>query len=55
MNKGIALTLTDFDEVESPFTKKIMQVSLPPKFNMQQFNTYDGSGDPIKHLESYCS
>ena len=46
---------TKFEEVEPPFTEDILHAPLPPKFKMPQFNTYDGSGDPMEHLESYRS
>ena len=43
----------DLEEIESPFTEEILQAPLPPKFNMPQFNRYDGSRDPVEHLEGY--
>ena len=48
-------TSTEFEEVEPPFTEDILRAPLPPKFKMPQFNTYDGSGNPMEHLESYRS
>ena len=43
----------DLEEIESPFTEKILQAPLPLKFNMPLFNRYDGNRDPIEHLEGY--
>ena len=43
----------DLEEIESPFIEEILQAPLPPKFNMPQFNRYDGSRDPVENLEGY--
>ena len=36
-----------------PFTTPITSFSLPPKFRMPQIEAYDGSKDPLDHLESF--
>ena len=38
---------------DSPFTTSIFSFSLPPKFRMPQVESYDGSKDPLDHLESF--
>ena len=37
----------------SPFTASVMSFPLPPKFCMPQVESYDGSKDPLDHLESF--
>ena len=39
--------------IVSPFTASITSFSLPLKFRMLQVETYDGSKDPLDHLESF--
>ena len=39
--------------IDSPFTASITSFSLPLKFRMLQVETYDGSKDPLDHLESF--
>ena len=38
---------------DSPFTASITSFSLPLKFCMPQVESYDGSKDPLDHLESF--
>ena len=38
---------------DSPFTAPVTSLPLPPKFRMPQVEAYDGSKDPLDHLESY--
>ena len=38
---------------DSPFTAPITLFPLPPKFRMPQLESYDGSKDPLNHLESF--
>ncbi|KAF3433431.1 hypothetical protein FNV43_RR24533 [Rhamnella rubrinervis] len=52
---GLLKNLIYLNEIESLFTKEIIQALLPPKFSIPQSNTYDESGDSIEHLESYCN
>ena len=40
-------------QTDSPFTTPVSSFSLPPKFRMPQVETYDGSKDPLDHLESF--
>ena len=40
-------------QIDSPFTAFITSFSLPLKFCMSQVETYDGSKDPLDHLESF--
>ena len=37
----------------SPFTTFVNSFPLPPKFCMSQVESYDGSKDPLGHLESF--
>ena len=39
--------------IDSPFTESVMSFPLPPKFHMPQVESYDGSKDPLNHLESF--
>ena len=47
----------DLDELvhqtDSPFTASVTSFPLPPKFRMSQVKSYDGSKDPLDHLESF--
>ena len=38
---------------DSLFTAFVTTFSLPPKFYMPQVESYDGSKDPLDHLESF--
>ena len=38
---------------DSPFTTSISLFPLPLKFRMPQVESYDGSKDPLNHLESF--
>ena len=38
---------------DSPFTALITPFPIPPKFRMPQVEAYDGSKDPLDHLESF--
>ena len=40
-------------QTNSPFTAPVMSFPLPPKFCMPQVEAYDGSKDPLDHLESF--
>ena len=48
---------SDLDELvhrtDSPFTVLVTSFPFPPKFHMPQVKTYDGSKDPLDHLESF--
>ena len=48
---------TSLDELvhrtNSPFTVPITSFPLPTKFRMPQVEAYDGSKDPLDHLESF--
>ena len=37
----------------SPFTNEVLNHPLPPKFYLPQLNSYDGSKDPLDHIESF--
>ena len=39
--------------IDSPFTVFVISFPLPPKFCMSQMESYDGSKDPLDHLESF--
>ena len=38
---------------DSPFTAPVTSFPLPPKFRMLQIEAYEGSSDPLDHLESF--
>uniref|UniRef100_A0A2N9HJT9 Uncharacterized protein n=1 Tax=Fagus sylvatica TaxID=28930 RepID=A0A2N9HJT9_FAGSY len=38
---------------DSPFTKVVISFPLPSKFRMPSLETFDGSKDPLDHLESF--
>ena len=40
-------------QTESPFTSGVLHFPLPIKFRMQQIETFDGTKDPIDHLNTY--
>ena len=42
----------DFN-VAPAFTSKIMEQVVPPQFKMPQIELYDGSSDPLDHLEAF--
>ena len=48
---------SDLDDLvhqsDSPFTASITSFPCPPKFCMPQVESYDGSKDPLNHLESF--
>ncbi|XP_075633383.1 uncharacterized protein LOC142605840 [Castanea sativa] len=48
---------SDLDDLvqrtDSPFTAPVSSCPLPPKFHMLQVESYDGSKDPLDHLESF--
>ena len=39
--------------IDSPFSIEVTSFPLPTKFRMPQVETYDGSRDPLDHLESF--
>ena len=40
-------------QTESPFTTGVLHFPLPAKFRMLQVETFDGTRDPIDHLNTY--
>ena len=38
---------------DSPFTTSVTSFTLPSKFCMPQIEAYDGSKDPLDHLETF--
>ena len=40
-------------QIESPFTAGVLHFPLPAKFRMPQIETFDGTKDPIDHLNMY--
>ena len=57
MNAFRGRVSSDLDDLvhrtDSPFTASVTSFPLPPKFCMPQLETYDGSKDPLDHLESF--
>ena len=39
--------------IDSPFTTEVLNRPLPPKFRLPQLESYDGSKDPLDHIESF--
>ena len=37
----------------SPFTTEVLNHPLPPKFHLSQLEFFDGSRDPLDHIESF--
>ena len=40
-------------QTESPFTVEVLHFPLPTKFRMPQIETFNGTKDPIDHLNTY--
>ena len=40
-------------QTESPFTAEVLYFPLPTKFRMSQIEAFDGTKDPIDHLNTY--
>ena len=40
-------------QIKSPFTTRVLHFPLPTKFIMPQIETFDGTKDPIDHLNTY--
>ena len=40
-------------QTESPFTAEVLHFPLPAKFWMQQIEAFDGTKDPVDHLNTY--
>ena len=40
-------------QTESPFTARVLHFPLPAKFRMLQIETFNGTKDPIDHLNTY--
>ena len=38
---------------DSPFTTGILECPLPPKFRLPQLEVYDGTKDPLDHIEVF--
>ena len=38
---------------DSPFTTEVLNYPLRPKFHLPQLESYDGSKDPLDHIESF--
>ena len=53
--KGRALVSMDalVQQTESPFTAGVLHFPFPAKFRMPQIEVFDGTKDPIDHLNTY--
>ena len=40
-------------QTESPFTTEVLHFPLPAKFRMSQIEAFDGTKDPVDHLNTY--
>ncbi|EHA8590261.1 hypothetical protein COCNU_scaffold016490G000050 [Cocos nucifera] len=38
---------------DPPFSLRIMQEPVPPNFELPQFESYNGTSDPVNHLEAF--
>ena len=38
---------------DSPFTTEVLNRPFPPKFCLPQLKSFDGSRDPLDHIESF--
>lgn len=41
------------NRTDSPFTQTVMGVPLPPKFKMPTLEMFNGTKDPLDHLETF--
>ena len=39
--------------MDSPFSNEVLNRPLPPKFRLPQLESYDGSKDPLDHIELF--
>ena len=39
--------------IDSPFTTSVLEYPLPPKFRLPQLEVYDGTKDPLDHIEAF--
>ena len=57
MNALRGRATSDLDELvhrmDLPFTALVTSFPFPPKFRMPQVEAYNGSKDPLDHLESF--
>ena len=40
-------------QIESPFATKVLHFPLSVKFRMPQIEAFDGTKDPVDHLNTY--
>ena len=40
-------------QTESPFTAEVLHFPLPAKFRMSQVEAFNGTKDPVDHLNTY--
>ena len=57
MNAHRGWVSSDLDDlvhrIDSPFTASVTSFPLPLKFRMPQMENYNGSKDPLDHMESF--
>ena len=54
LRRRVSSNLDDLvHRTDSPFTGSVTSFPIPPKFCMPQMENYDGSKDPLDHLESF--
>ena len=53
--RGRALDIMDtlVQQTESPFTAEVLHFPLPAKFGIPQVEAFDGTRDPVDHLNTY--
>ena len=38
---------------DSPFTTRVLECPLPPKFRLPQLESFDGLWDPLDHITTF--
>ena len=53
--KGLAPISMDalVQQIESPFTAKVLHYPLPTKFRMPPIEVFYGTKDPVDHINTY--
>lgn len=50
---GLSLVHQLLSSMDLPYNTKVMAFPLPPKFRAPQIQMYNGSKDPVEHLETF--
>ena len=49
----LSLLMVSISVLTLLFFKKIMQEPIPSNFKLPQFESYDGTSDPVDHVEAF--